>query len=72
MPGIPNVAERSFGFAVASGDFDGDGYGDLSVGAPNDEVGFVTDAGTAVVVYGALFSAGFGDGDPGYWSGVVP
>lgn len=41
-----------FGFALASGDFNGDGNDDLAVGAPNDDVGGVTDAGSVCVLSG--------------------
>jgi hypothetical protein len=39
--GVLDVAEagEAFGFAVAAGDFDGDGYDDLAVGSPLNRVG---------------------------------
>jgi hypothetical protein len=42
-----------FGFAVAAGDFNGDGYCDLAVGAPFDNVGSQTDTGDLWVFYGS-------------------
>ena len=44
----------AFGFSLASGDFDDDGYADLAVGVPYEEVGAFTDAGAVNVIYGAL------------------
>ncbi|MEJ3742296.1 VCBS repeat-containing protein [Actinomycetes bacterium KLBMP 9797] len=39
-PGVPETAEADdwFGAAVAIGDVTGDGYGDLAVGAPGDDI----------------------------------
>ena len=36
-----------------AGDFDGDGYPDLAVGAPGEDVGSATDAGAVNVIYGS-------------------
>ena len=53
--GYPNADESgdSFGFALASGDFDGDGYDDLAIGAYTEDIGPVEDAGGVLVVYGS-------------------
>jgi FG-GAP repeat len=45
-------AGDSFGAALASGDFDGDGITDLAVGAPFEDVGSVLDAGAVSVLFG--------------------
>ena len=42
-----------FGAALATGDFNGDGYDDLVVGAPGDEVGGADGAGQIHVIYGS-------------------
>jgi FG-GAP repeat protein len=42
-----------FGSALAAGDFDGNGQGDLAVGVPREDVGSVTDAGAVNVIYGS-------------------
>jgi hypothetical protein len=47
-PGIP-----AFGAALATGDFDGDGFDDLAVAAPGADVGTTEDAGEVVVLYGS-------------------
>ncbi len=51
----PNQAESSdhFGFAVASGNFDGDGFDDLAVGVPFDDISGNSDAGEIAVFYGS-------------------
>ena len=53
-PGVPGTAELGdgFGAALAVGDFDGDGFADLAVGVPLEDVGAVVDAGAANVLYG--------------------
>ncbi len=39
--------------APPAGDFNGDGYPDLAVGAPGEDVGSATDAGAVNVIYGS-------------------
>lgn len=53
--GVPGAAETGdqFGAAVASADFDRDGYADLAVGQPGEAVGQVTGAGAVTVLYGS-------------------
>jgi FG-GAP repeat len=62
-PGVPGSAELDdvFGYALAVGDFGNNGFVDLAVGVPGEDVGPVMEAGAANVVYGAaggLSSAG--------------
>ncbi|MFI8101189.1 FG-GAP repeat protein [Streptomyces sp. NPDC086023] len=53
-PGVPGVAERSdrFADALAAGDFDGDGYADLAVGTPREDLGSKADAGSVTILRG--------------------
>ena len=47
-------ASDAFGAVLAAGDFDGDGYADLAVGVPHEDIGAeATDAGAVNVVYGS-------------------
>ncbi|HYZ91316.1 MAG TPA: FG-GAP repeat protein [Actinomycetota bacterium] len=39
--------------STASGDFNGDGFGDLAVGVPDEDVGSVPDGGAVHVIYGS-------------------
>ncbi len=64
--GIPGVRDRpedydSFGAALAAGNFNGDGFADLAVGVPWEDIGGISTAGAANVLYGSgsgLSSAG--------------
>ncbi len=53
--GVVGAAEESdhFGSALAAGDFDGDGYDDLAIGVPDEDIGSVVDAGGVQVMYGS-------------------
>jgi FG-GAP repeat/FG-GAP-like repeat len=42
-----------FGAALASGDFDNDGFADLAAGAPLEDAGAAADAGAVSVLYGS-------------------
>jgi len=54
-PGIAGAVESGdrFGAALASGDFDGDGYADLAVGAPDEDIEPTTNAGAVNILYGS-------------------
>ena len=45
--------EDLFGSSVATGDYNGDGYDDLAIGSPGEDVGQSVDAGAINVIYGA-------------------
>ena len=53
--GIKAGAEEGdrFGFALATGDFDGDGEDDLAVGTPLEDLGSIADAGAVNVLHGS-------------------
>lgn len=53
-PGVPGVGEAGdeFGGALTAGDFNGDGFADLAVGAPTEDVGAKQDAGSVIVFEG--------------------
>jgi hypothetical protein len=52
IDGDPEAGDH-FGAALASGDFDDDGYDDLAIGTPDEEVRGKKEAGTVTVVYGS-------------------
>jgi hypothetical protein len=55
LPDIGGGAEPgdNFGLVLATGDFDNDGFDDLAIGAPFEDVGSVVDAGAFYVLYGS-------------------
>ncbi|HEV8580785.1 MAG TPA: FG-GAP repeat protein [Thermoanaerobaculia bacterium] len=71
FPGDLNQHGKYFGFSLASGDFDGDGHGDLTVGTPWEDEGGIADVGAETVLYGALFADGFENGSTSFWSHTV-
>ncbi|WNI26182.1 FG-GAP repeat protein [Streptomyces sp. ITFR-16] len=54
-PGIPGTSERGDGWGtdLSVADTDGDGFADVAVGAPGEDVGAVLDAGAVWVLRGA-------------------
>ncbi|MEV1019913.1 FG-GAP-like repeat-containing protein [Streptomyces sp. NPDC050264] len=58
--GVPGAAEKNdvFGDAVATGDFNRDGYTDLAVGARGEDVGSDADGGTVALVWGSASGLG--------------
>lgn len=53
--GVPGAAEKGdhFGARLAVGDFNRDGYSDLAIGAPGEDVGNMKDAGSLTIVFGS-------------------
>jgi hypothetical protein len=54
-PGVGSTAERGdfFGWAVATGDFDSDGFADLAVGVPSEDIGRLVNTGAVNVLPGS-------------------
>jgi hypothetical protein len=67
-PGVRNVRERGdqFGRAVAAGDFNHDGFDDLAVGVPFENVNGHARAGAVNVIYGS--STGLAAAGNQFWS----
>jgi hypothetical protein len=65
-----------FGFSLAAGDFNKDGYDDLAIGVPGEAIGFLYNAGVLDVLYGSndgLTKAGvqvFDQDKPGVYGDV--
>mgnify|MGYP003313603451 CR=1 FL=1 len=56
-PGVPESGDE-FGAALTSADFNGDGFDDLAVGSPGDEIGGFDNAGMVTVAYGSVTGLG--------------
>lgn len=58
-------AGDGFGYALAAGDFNGDGFSDLGVGVPFEDIGATFDAGAVNVLYGS--AAGLTSAESQFW-----
>jgi hypothetical protein len=82
-PGVPGTADEGdyFGNALASGDFDNDGFADLAAGAPFEDVTSRRDAGAVSALYDSadgltttgsqLFTQAGGTVEAGDWFGFA-
>jgi Peptidase family M23/FG-GAP repeat len=54
--GVAGLTESNdvLGSSVATGDFDGDGFDDVALGAPGEAIGSIPYAGEVLVVYGSV------------------
>jgi hypothetical protein len=57
-----------FGASLAAGDFNGDGFDDIAIGAPNESVEGVAGAGSVNVMYGSSSGIQIADPDDQLWS----
>jgi hypothetical protein len=67
-PGVGGVAENNdwFGRTLCAGDFNGDGFADLAIGVPQEEVDGVDLAGAVNVLYGG--AAGLSADESDLWT----
>jgi hypothetical protein len=72
FPGSATMHDLAFGFALTSGDYDGDGHADLVIGAPRQDGNGGANVGAEVALYGALFADGFETAATDIWAGQSP
>jgi hypothetical protein len=68
-PDVPEFFD-GFGFAVAAGDFNGDGFADLAAGVPSEDGNGISDAGVVHVIYGS--AAGLSSAGNQFWTQDSP
>lgn len=75
-PGVRDVAEAGdflggflldTGSSLAAGDFNGDGYDDLVIGVPEEDIGSIADAGAVNVLYGTSTGLSATAPDDQFW-----
>ena len=75
VPGIVGASQAgdSFGVSLTCGDFDGDGFDDLAIGVPGEDIGAILDAGAVNVIYGSAggLAAAAGPGDQLLYQGLA-
>ncbi|MEM3034981.1 MAG: FG-GAP repeat protein [Candidatus Nitrosocaldus sp.] len=66
---VKDVAEDSdyFSLSLAAGDFNGDGYTDLAVGVPFEDIGSIIDAGAVNILYGSSSGLQASSPDDQFW-----
>jgi hypothetical protein len=54
-PGVPGTADPqdNLGSGLATGDFDQDGFADLAIGVPGEDIGAIGSAGAVIALYGS-------------------
>lgn len=67
-PGMADTCEIDdlIGWNMVAGDFNGDGFDDLAVGCPFEDVGAIVDAGAVMVLYGS--AAGLSSAGNQFWT----
>jgi hypothetical protein len=55
-PGVPGTADQldHLGSGLATGDFDQDGFADLAIGVPGEDIGTIGSAGAVIALYGSV------------------
>jgi hypothetical protein len=71
-PGVLGGAENFdfFGDVLTVGDFDDDGFDDLAIGAPGEDIGAIANAGATTVLFGS--AAGLTAADDQLWNQDSP
>jgi hypothetical protein len=65
IEGVVEAGDQ-FGYRLAAEDFDGDGFEDLAISAPFDDVGAISNAGAVNVIYGS--TSGLDDPGDDIWT----
>jgi hypothetical protein len=70
VTGVSDAAESgdTFGSSLATGDFNNDGFADLAVGVPHEDLGAKGDAGAVNVLYGSASGLQATSPDDQFWN----
>lgn len=71
LAGSPEKDDH-LGKALTTGDFNGDGFDDLAMGAPNEDINGDDDAGAVNIVYGSATGTKIEKGNCQLWNGDSP